>query len=546
MSLYDPDRSRTPTLKGSIASWDAFRAALLPQLGKHDRNGGDGLRLLTGRVTSPTLLRQIDGLLTRYPRAMWHVHEPIDDNLERQGMILAFGRALHALPRLDKAEVLLCLDADPLGPGPSQIANARHWIEARNPKNSLSFSRSYVAASGPTLTGIKADHRLALHPAGISAIAIAVANALGAGMAQPKLSQSSERFANAAARDLLAHKGRALVLAGRTQPAEIHALAHWINAQLDGPLDFIAPFDRSSVHEPSALATLADDLHAGRVETLVILDTNIGYDAPADLSIATALDKVSFSVHLGLYADETSEVCQWHLPQSHPFESWSDLRAVDGTAAIVQPLIRPLYATRSAHDLLTMLTGQDAVSSYDLVRETWRSSGGTSFEDWWRQTLHDGVVPGTGLQSVGAGTPKRPEVTSTEVPAELTLVLSPDSSAWDGRFANSPWLQECPKPVSKEVWGNALSISTADAERHSLKTGDVVRLSVKDRVVQTPVLVTGRCAPGVINLALGYGRRNAGAIGNSIGADAYRLRTSDALWTIEGVALEPPRSGVRS
>ena len=120
LSLYDPDRSRTPTLKGSISSWDAFSAALLQQLEKHDKNGGDGLRLLTGRVTSPTLLRQIDGLLTRYPQAMWHVHEPIDETVERQGTILAFGRALHPLPRLEKAEVMLCLDADPLGPGPSQ------------------------------------------------------------------------------------------------------------------------------------------------------------------------------------------------------------------------------------------------------------------------------------------------------------------------------------------------------------------------------------------------------------------------------------------
>jgi len=483
------------------------------------------------------LLRQIDGLLTRYPQAMWHVHEPIDDNLERQGTILAFGQALHVLPHLDKAEVMLCLDADSLGPGPSQISNARHWIESRNPKSPSGFSRCYVAESRQTLTGIKADHRLALHPAGISEIAIAVANILGAGMPQPKLAPAAERFAKAAAQDLIARKGRALVLAGRTQRAEIHALAHWINAKLDAPVDFIAPFDRSSAHEPSAFAALADDLHAGRVETLVILDCNVGYDAPADLQIAAALDKVPFSVHLGLYADETAGICQWHLPQSHPFENWSDLRAADGTAAIVQPLIQPLYGTRSAHDLLTTLAGQDAASAYDLVRETWRSSAGASFEDWWRQTLHDGVVPGTAPRSVAAGTPRRPEVTSTKAQGDLTLVLSPDPSTWDGRFANNPWLQECPRPVSKEVWGNALSISSEDAKRLNLKTGDVARLSVKDRVVQTPVLVTAGCVPGVINLTLGYGRRNAGAIGTSIGTDAYGLRTSDALWTIDGVTI---------
>lgn len=537
LSLYDPNRSRTPTLKGSIASWDAFRAALLTQLAKHNRNGGDGLRLLTGRITSPTLLRQIDDLLARYPRAMWHVHEPIDDSVERQGAVLAFGRALDALPRLDKAEVMLCLDADPLGPGPSQIANARQWIKARNPKDPASFSRSYVVESGSTLTGMKADHRLAEHPAVISEIAITIANALGAGMVQPKLSPVSERFAQAAAHDLIAHKGRALVLAGRTQGPEIHALAYWINAQLQGPQHFIAPIDRSPTHEPSTLAVLADDLDAGRVETLIILDTNVGYDAPMDLSISAAAKKVSFSVHLGLYADETAGLCRWHLPQSHALEGWSDLRAADGTAAIVQPLIRPLYVTRSAHDLLTMFTGHDGVSSYDLVRETWQSSGGTAFEDWWRQTLHDGVVPGSAAQPIAVGTPIRPEVAPSSARKDFTLVLSPDCSIWDGRFANNPWLQECPKPISKEVWGNALSVATADAKRLNLKTGDVVRLSIKDRAIQTPVLVTGRCPPNVLNLTLGYGRRNAGAIGTSIGVDAYRLRASDALWVIEGVGM---------
>jgi Fe-S-cluster-containing dehydrogenase component len=537
LSLYDPDRSRTPTLKGSIASWDAFAAALLTQLEKHGKDAGDGLRLLTGRVTSPTLLRQIDGLLSRYPKAVWHVHEPIDENLQRQGTVLAFGRPLHTLPHLDKAEILLCLDADPLGPGPSQIRSARHWIEARNTKGAGSYSRCYVAESVPTLTGAKADHRLALHPTGISDLAIALANALGAEMAQPTLSPASGRFVNALSRDLIAHKGRALILTGRTQRAEIHALTHWINAQLDAPMDFIEPFDRSSTHEASSLAALARDIDAGQVETLVIFDANVGYDAPAELSIGTALQKVPFSAHLALYADETAGLCQWHLPQSHTFESWSDLRALDGTASIVQPLIRPLYATRSAHEVLAMLVGENEAAPYDLVRETWRSSAGASFEDWWQQTLQDGLVPGTTPPAVAVGAPTRPEVTSIKAQREMTLVLSPDHSVWDGRFANSPWLQECPKPISKEVWGNALVIGIEDAKKLNLKTGDVVRLSAKDRVVQTPVLVAGGCAPGVVNLTLGYGRRNAGAIGNSIGANAYTLRTSDALWTIESLTI---------
>ena len=459
LTLYDPDRSRTPTENGAIASWDAFRAALLPKLEHHDRTAGDGLRLVTGRITSPTLLRQIDSLLTRYPLARWHVHEPIDDRMERRGDVLAFGRAVHPLLHLDRVAVMLCLDADPLGPGPTQVRNARQWIQARNSKDPQKFSQVYVAESVLTLTGTKADYRLAVDPTKISNIAIAVANVLDARLPHATLSPDLARFAEASAHDLLAHKGQALVLAGRTQPAEVHALAHWMNAQLEAPLDLIDPFDRTSSDRPLTLEALADDLHAGRVETLIVVGSNPAYTAPFDLSMAEALKKAPFTVHLGSYADETAVLCRWHLPQSHTLESWSDLRAIDGSAAIVQPLIRPLYASRSAHELLAMLAGQNDAAPYDLVRDTWRPTGGAAFEEWWRQALHDGVVAGSTPQALNIATPEVPDIKPFDGRGGFSLVLSPDPSAWDGRFANSPWLQECPKPVSKEVWGNALRYS---------------------------------------------------------------------------------------
>lgn len=532
LSLYDPDRSRTPTLNRALSSWDAFRAALLPQLEKQRQNGGQGLRLLTGRTTSPTLLRQMDEVLARYPQARWHVHEPVDESPVRQGAALAFGRPLHVIPRLAQVEVLLCLDADPLGPGPGQIQNARSWITSRDPNRPLRFMRCYVAESAPTQTGVKADHRIALHPNTISDIAVALANSLGAGLPAPQLPPAAARFMSACASDISAHKGHALVLAGRSQPAEIHALVHWLNAQLGAPIDFVDPFDRTATHEPSSLEALVSDLNAGQVETLVVIDANPGYDAPVDLGVAAALEKAAFSAHLGCYADETAALCQWHLPQSHSLESWSDLRALDGTAAIVQPLIRPLYATRSAHELLAMLLGEET-TSYDLVRSTWQKWTSSSFDDWWRQTLHDGVITETAASRVNVGPPKLIASAPKSAKGEFTLVLSPDPSTWDGRFANSPWLQECPKPISKQVWGNALSMNAGDAARLQLKTGDMVRLNANSRAIKAPVLVSSSCARGVLHLTLGYGRTRAGAIGNAIGVSAYALCSSHALWTVE-------------
>ena len=64
----------------------------------------------------------------------------------------------------------------------------------------------------------------------------------------------------------------------------------------------------------------------------------------------------------------------------------------------MQPLIAPLYAGRSAHEVLTMLTDQPESSGYDIVKGYWNSQHtGADFEAWWRKAIHDGVVPDTAL-----------------------------------------------------------------------------------------------------------------------------------------------------
>src|SRR5665213_1131636 len=344
LSLYDPDRSQTSMHDGDISSWDMFLASLLPEMQRLAVSNGDGLKLLTGRITSPTLLRQINQLLAKYPKATWHAYEPIGEEYERDGTKIAFGRPLHPRPRLGDARVVLTLDADPLGSGPDQVRYAHDWASARDPVNPQSFSRMYAAESAFTPTGAKADHRLALHPRSISGVAIAVANQLGAQFPKPALSEEGLHFAEAAAKALMASRGQALVLAGPTQPPEIQALVHWINHQLNAPVDFIEPIDQPQGRAPSSLADLATALAGGSVKLLLILNANPAYDAPADLGVEGLLKKAHFSIHLGTHLDETGMSCQWHVPLSHALESWSDLRARDGTASIVQPLLQPLYA----------------------------------------------------------------------------------------------------------------------------------------------------------------------------------------------------------
>ena len=120
------------------------------------------------------------------------------------------------------------------------------------------------------------------------------------------------------------------------------------------------PVDANPVNQTDSLKDLVADMRAGKVDLLVILGGNPVYDAPSDLDFADVLKsgKIPVRVHLGLYKNETAELCQWHIDQAHELEAWGDARAYDGTASIIQPLIAPLYNGKSAQEFVALLSGQ--------------------------------------------------------------------------------------------------------------------------------------------------------------------------------------------
>jgi molybdopterin-containing oxidoreductase family iron-sulfur binding subunit len=539
LSLYDPDRSKAPYSSGRIQAWSSFEAALRPRLDQLRARQGAGLTLLTGRITSPSLLAQIEALIRSMPQAKWYRYEPVEDDAIRAGAMQAFGQAATALPRFGDTRVMLALDADPIGVGPEQIRFGREIIEARRSHDPNDSLRVYAIEPAWTLTGALADHRIALRSELIRNVAIEIARALGGAVPSSTLPADAEQFAKSAAADLLARRGAALVLAGPRQGAEVHALCHWINAQLQAPVDFIAPVDTVAAGHSQSLRDLVSDVRAGHVDTLIIMDANPVYDTPGDLGLGEVIAAVPFTAHLGLYRDETGERCTWHLPRTHVLESWSDTRAFDGTASIIQPLIRPLYDSSDPHQILATLQGEAASSSLDIVRGHWqRASGaGEKFGSWWQQTLHDGVVANTASAKINLPSPKLPQLTPGGAAENYSLVLSPDPSVFDGSMANNAWLQECAKPFTRQVWGNALHMAEADARKLGVVDGDVVQLKRGPTVLEAAVFVRPGQADGVVAATLGYGRTRAGSLGSGVGFDVYRLRQAEMPWLTENLAI---------
>ena len=532
LSLYDPDRSQAIRAGGEISDWPAFESALSPRLEQHKADGGATLRLLSGRVTSPTLLDQIFALQAVFPNMRWHVFEPTetDELLAAQAV---YGKPLRLSPRLPDAEVLVTFAADPLGPGPDQVRFGRTIAERR--KRDLASCRLYAVEPAMSLTGAFADHRLAASPDAIDAMVAALASEVGAPLRRPQLPPDQALFVDAVAKDLQARSGRGLVLVGPSLPSAA-ALGVWINDRLGAPGDGFDLDPRLAA--AGGLADLAGDIRVGRVETLVILNSNPVATAPGDLDFETLIAHIPFQIHLSGYYDETAAASTWHLPAPHPLESWSDIAATDGVVSIVQPLIRPLRDSVSAHQLIAALSGAPQESDADRIRATWRARWGEAdFEARWRQTLIDGVVADMAAKPLAKPSAKFPGWSPPEPHDGLAAVFRVDPSVFDGRFANNAWLQECPQPFSKAVWGNAVEMSLADATNLGVEEGDEVEVSASGRTIFGPVRLSNGAAPGVIALSLGYGRTRAGAIGDGVGFNAARLQSSDSRWISRGVTV---------
>jgi molybdopterin-containing oxidoreductase family iron-sulfur binding subunit len=554
LTLYDPDRSQVVTHNGNVSTWKAFVGALEGGLADQRIKRGAGLRLLTERVTSPTLANQVRGLLAEFPLARWHQYEPlIHDNL-RAGTQLAFGRVLHTRYRVDRADVIVSLDGDFLGNGPSNLRDARHFSDRRRPRAGQTMNRLYVVESTPSITGTVADHRVRVPAFSVERAAWSLARALIGHPAQSALfaeGHSLDPFLVAVGRDLLQHRGTSLVIAGDAQPGRVHALAHAMNAFLGNQgqtIEYTDPIEAESIAEMQSLTDLVADMKDGRVELLVIVGGNPVFGAPGDLPFGALLSRVALRVHLGLYEDETSQLCQWHVPEAHFLEAWSDARAFDGTTSIVQPLIAPLYDGKSSHELLAALSGQPGQAGYDIVREYWRGRvGAAAFDDHWQRSLNDGIVADTALPAKAASLITSLDALASgpfpEAPEGLEVVFRPDPTVWDGRFANNAWLQELPKPLTKLTWDGPALISPTTAGRLGLVSGDVVDLHYRAATMRVPVWILPGHADESITVSLGYGRTRGGRVASRVGVNGYLARTSDGPWF--GRPVDIRKTGVR-
>jgi molybdopterin-containing oxidoreductase family iron-sulfur binding subunit len=540
LDLYDPDRSQHPLYKGETSDFGAFQKAFVTAAKK--TQGGQGIYFLSETITSPTLATQWKTVQAAYPQAKLIQWEPVNQDSSRVASKAAFGSYTDAQYKLEDADVIVSLDADFLGgiahPGFLPMAAAyaeRHRYEENKPMNRL-----YVVETMPTVTGFKAEHRLALKPSEIAGFAATLSGGMGAtSFSNPE----ATKFMEVLLKDLKASGGRCVVIPGEQAPPVVHAAAYMLNKSLGAVGKTVVYTDTvnpAPTEQVADLKMLVGDMNAGKVQWLVMMGVNPIYTAPADLEFAAAFAKVPVTVHLGSHVDETGVLSMWHLNKSHYLESWSDARAYDGTITIIQPMIDPLYGGVSAHNVLQALTDNPQLSGYDVVQANARTYIKGEFAAGWRKALHDGWVDGTAFEAKSGG-PNDLHVMSSPPPAAGTMEISfrPDPSLYDGRFANVGWLQELPKQVTSLSWDNAALMSMDTMSMLGIEENETLELSLNGRTVISPVLMVPGHPDGSITVHLGFGRSDrAGRVGAGVGFNAYALRASTGALSQAGLTAK--------
>ncbi|MBI4881307.1 MAG: 4Fe-4S dicluster domain-containing protein [Planctomycetes bacterium] len=540
LSLYDPGRPRFPMRGGSRVTW----AEVDEQVGEALR-AARSVVLITRATLGPAERSLVKRFLAACPVARHFVHETVHDGPRREAWRTAYGRDGALRPCLERAKVILSVDADFLGTDGAVLEAiagfAANRVVGEGARGAESLSRLYVAESAMTVTGSNADHRIPLRPSASLALVEGLRAALAGDRGALDRLAAQEgldaKVLEGLAQDLAARRGEALVLAGSHLPPAVHAAVCLLNDEIGAPgatLEWSDAAPALAVDAPEAISAAL----AGGVDVLLLLGVNPVYDWPGG-GFEELLSGAGLSVGHGLFADETVGACALSLPSSHNLESWNDAQALAGVRSLCQPVIAPLHDARQEAESLLVWTkllapgdaGLAALADWhDYVRAEWLGgvlAGAADARLAWEDALRQGVV----------GAPERaavPPLRRSEAeelargPLERTeggleLVLLPHHALFDGRFAHSGWLQEFPEPVSKLVWDNALALGPATAARLALAEGDLVEVRAEGRAVTLPVLVQPGVARGVAVATLGHGRRALGAAREGGGSNAAPL-----------------------
>ncbi len=519
LEMYDPDRSRTPLRNGEKATTTDFATFAQDYFADSNKR----IAFISEANSSPTFTALKQNALSKFSNAKWVTYEPFGEDNAIEGNRIAFGSRLRTHYNYTNADVVVSLDDDFLAPThPNNVEYAKQVTGRRKvTSTSDSMSRIYSIENGFTLTGSFADNRLRVKASEIEAFANALAAALstrvnGLNAFRTVNNQfTGSDFITALADDLASNAGKSAVSVGFDHSAYTHSVVAAINTSLNNTgstVNYLQVPSFDNQNNSQAFADVVNEMKAGNFDAVVMIGTNPVYTTNADLDFASALSNVEEVIHFGTYRDESSKSASWHVSRSHFLETWGDGYSFGGARSVIQPQIQPLHDSISEIEFLNTIISGDLASGYELVQNTFKQFySGSRFENRWKDILHDGIDITDGYNRSNARL--RSITPSQTSPIDgIEVVIRPDSSIYDGRFANLGWLQELPDPMTKITWDNVALMSPATAASIGVENEDLVSVAVNGKAISIAAWIQPGHADDSITLNVGYGREGIGRV----------------------------------
>ncbi len=591
LDLYDPSRAKRnvrggetldrPAVLDLLAEWSSLLVA----------TSGAGFAFLAESSTSPSRRALVAELKKKFPKAVWAEYDAIDYGAARRASEVYWGRPVRVRNQYSRAKRILSVGSDFLGKDPGSYETTRSFSRSRkvdDPKDAKKMNRLYSVEADFTLTGAMADHRLRLEAARTESFLGALARELmalgtggdstlaGAVKGLPDDGDLPNDWIKACAKDLYEYRGEALVSVGEGADERSQWLGFFVNDLLGAPgqtQELLALPEE----EAASIVDLARNLRSGAIENLFILGGNPVYDAPAELDWPFLQQQAKEVVRLGYWDDETSAAAGTKLLLPHYLETWGDGETRDGTYVPVQPMIEPLMDSVGELEFLARLIGRDTTDPVEIVKGTYRDRAGNGSDAGFKTFLANGVLPESGYEALspaprGDAVVAAMKASPAPAPAKasatnLEVLFRPSSHTFDGRFANNGWMMECPDPMSKLTWDNAILISPRLAKELQEQSGEeifasptllnelgqlqrnsaqfkrgqeqarVAELTVNGVTLTGPVHVMPGLANYSVVVPLGFGRDICGPVGQGVGFNAFPAVSSGNRWTAEGAKI---------
>ena len=537
LGLYDVNRIKTPTIDGGKVSWTKLDTEV-----KGILKASKGIRLVTHTLLSPTAKKSVAEFTSKYPQTEVIVYDPVSSAGMLDANEKSFGDRVIPNYHFDKADLIVSFNADFLGTWISPIEYAKAYAQGRKITDvkKAKISKHVQIESQMSLSGSNADNRILVKPSEQgAAIAFLHQQLSGAGGSSP-INDKAQKAIKSLAKQLVAAKGHALVVSASNNTDE-QLLVNAINNKI-GSYGKTISFDGASLQrqgDEGGLAKLVSEAKSGSVDTVIFHKCNPVFEYAGISGIGEALEGIKNKISLGYIANETNDLADIVAPVHHGLESWGDAEPKRNQISLIQPTISPLFDTRQAEESLLVWAGSANLSEsdqpyFDYLKSNWegtyfgQQSEFIGFQGFWDNALHDGVFKGganstthTFETNVGAALSRIRKPSSTDLEIQFTESVA----IGNGQYADNPWLQEMPDPITRCTWGNYLAVPVDfDGVKkfiglNGLKDGEMVNLTVGATTVSVPVVQQFGQMKGTVALHMGYGRRMGSMSSLGIGAD---------------------------